>query len=289
MDAVIRAHLGKGSSTQSTEKQCIKRNKLLALLTSIVDNPEFRKEIKSIAETLGIATDEIKQEFLNYNLDIHDPQGNGVYRSLSNRLVLHIHNLISGSWHIERQETVSNFFKWCNPKSAIDIGFGVPSQYVRDCVLGSEFEASLTLCDLYEEAFHFAEVLLNSWQLGWEEKIKFLRADMNAPESLGDYGLYMFMDSIEHTFNPTACLKRYVRQSPESAMFLISLPIGPLIPRHYISWETDAEAVAWLHSTGLIVKKSNTVYVNPHIDLFAEQLGKDFHDLIVLCAKSTFQ
>jgi hypothetical protein len=73
-------------------------------------------------------------------------------------------------------------------------------------------------------------------------------------------------------------LTTQVQSSPQSALFLISLPIGPIIPRHYYAWVTDQEAADWLSSCGLEIMEHHAVYVQPAVDLFAEQLGANYHD-----------
>lgn len=106
--------------------------------------------------------------------------------------------------------------------------------------------------------------------------------DVNA---IGDYDTYLFQDSIEHVPDPTNCLKDYVKVSPQHANFILSLPIGPLIPAHFIEWQNDEEALQWLEDCGLKVQQYEKIWVNPAVDLFAEPLGSDHHNLIVLCAK----
>lgn len=69
------------------------------------------------------------------------------------------------------------------------------------------------------------------------------------------------------------------------AKFLLSLPIGPLFLRHHIAWLTDKEAEDWLDAHGLKIILKRNVYVKPEVDLFAEQLGSDYHDMYVLCEK----
>jgi len=87
---------------------------------------------------------------------------------------------------------------------------------------------------------------------------------------VGDFDLYIFQDSIEHSLDPTACLKEYVRRSQENAKFIFSLPIGPMIPQHYIAWETEEEILSWLQGAGLKIHKNSLISMNPAVDLFAD-------------------
>ena len=49
---------------------------------------------------------------------------------------------------------------------------------------------------------------------------------------------------------------------------------------------TFKEAKEWLNKCGLNIKESKKVYVNPKVDLFAEQMNKGFHNLMVVCRKN---
>lgn len=261
-----------------------KKEKLLGFLNAALTHPQYQVQLLSIIKNLKLTLEETINEFLHYNLDIYSAERNIVYQSLSNRLVLHIHNLIEGSWHIERQQTVLNFIKLANPTTIADIGFGVPSQYVKDWVLKKK-EVLLTFYDLYDSAFEFAKQLLSHWSNNWEEKISFKKTDMDEQEYVGDFDLYLIQDSIEHTIDPKSYLKKLVNSSPKNAQFIISLPIGPLFPRHYLAWENDKEGIDWLKQCGLQIKTQKNVFVNPEVDLFAEQIASNYHDLYTLCEK----
>lgn len=99
-----------------------------------------------------------------------------VYESIANRFVLHIHNLINGSWHIERQKVTGDLISMANPRHMIDVGFGVPSKYIYDLVI-RENKFNVTLVDKYDSAFAFARHLLDhwdaEWDVNWETKIFF--------------------------------------------------------------------------------------------------------------------
>jgi len=263
----------------------IKRRKLISFALSIIESPLYAEEFRHIFALCGVTQEEVLASFLDYNLDIFSPEGNDIYNSLTNRIVLHIHNLLEGSWHIARQNAMVNFIKEADRKNLVDIGFGVPSRYIKKTVLQNSTRM-LTLCDLYNSAFIFAEILLGYWDSNWKDKILFKNTDMDKHEFVGDFDMYIFQDSIEHTPNPTCYLEEYVKKSPPHANFLFSLPIGPIIPRHFIAWETSNQAMEWLKKCGLSkIEKTEYVSVNPNVDLFAEQLNYNFHNLIILCSK----
>ena len=109
---------------------------------------------------------------------------------------------------------------------------------------------------------------------------------MDTLESPGQYDGYIFWDSIEHTKNPTGYLKMIVGSSPANATFFFSIPIGPPVPVHFMSWASEGIAEKWLNDNGLKVISRRTVRPNPTVDLFAESFDEPFYNLIVDCKKS---
>lgn len=262
-----------------------KKEMLLFSLDSIFEHSTYGKQLESIIAKLNLSKEHIINEFLHYNLELSDSIGNEVYRPIANRMVLHIHNLIPKSWHQDRQNTITELIKKISPNNTIDIGFGVPTKYIQDYILQNQ-NIKLTLCDVYDSAFQFAEALLDQWSVTWRNQINFKKLDLNTQEHVGDFDLYLLQDSIEHTIDPTSYLKNCVLLSPSSAAFIVSLPIGPIFPRHFYAWHTDEEAINWLGECGLKIEEQRSVTVNPEVDLFADQLAPDYHDLYALCTKN---
>lgn len=261
-----------------------KRIQLIKFAQSVMNDKRYSNEFDLIFSKLQISKKEVIESFLEYNLDIYSLKGNEVYESLANRIVLHIHNLLEGSWHIDRQQIILDMINLAQPNKVADIGFGVPSRYVKELVIGKN-NFHLTLGDLYDSAFVFAQVLLQSWDESWEKKIEFKKTDMDKNEFIGNFDLYILQDSIEHVEEPDKFLRRYVQLAPENAKFLISLPIGPLIPRHFIAWETEEDVLKWLIKHELSIIKRKPVYVRPEVDLFADEIDPNYCDLIALCTK----
>lgn len=260
-----------------------KRAKLIKLLNTVLTGDRHCREIEHLIFRLGLSKEEIIKAYVDYNLDIH-AFGNEIYGSLANKMVLHIHNLMKKSWHQERQDCILNYVEKINVKNIIDVGFGVPSRYVKDLIL-AEKKSFLTLFDLAIPSIQFASCLLNLWDISWNETVSLKQGDMCDVNSVGKFDAYLFQDSIEHVPNPTNCLKEYVKISPEKAFFILSIPIGPIIKAHYMAWDSDEDAMSWLNSCGLRIIESQSIWINPNVDLFAEQLGQDHHNFIVLCEK----
>lgn len=262
-----------------------KEKRLISFVDSILRNNIYRDDIFYLLSRFNLTRSDIIQAFLDYNLDVY-AHNNEIYRSQAIRIVLHLHNLIEGSWHIVRQQAVCQFIKQAAPSKAIDLGFGVPSRYIKDLLTSSSYH--LTLCDNALSAFEFAEALLEIWNSKWGDNINFLCADMeNVKSCIGDYDLYITLHSIEHVHNPTTCLADYVKLSLPNALFLIEIPIGPITPEHYISWDNTIQAIEWINSVGLEVINQRLTYVNPAVDLFAEPHCFNYSGYLALCKKET--
>ncbi len=246
-------------------------------------NQDTQEELDRLLSELNITLDEVVNTYIDYDLDIFSYH-NEIYDSLVMRVVLHIHNLLKGSWHIERQDTINDFINVLNPSSIMDIGFGVPSLYVKEALKKSIIK--ITLSDFAEPAINFAKTLLSIWNPNWHNQVSLACEDMvkvsfNPPK----HDVYLFQDSIEHVEDPTACLMNFVRNSSPEAKFILSIPLGPLIPMHFMAWDSSQEAVEWLQQCGLKITMQKQVRVNPEVDLFAEQHNFCYVNLIVLCEK----
>ncbi|MBW2997691.1 hypothetical protein KY349_05100 [Candidatus Woesearchaeota archaeon] len=262
----------------------LKESKLISFAESVLNYPDHKQEFEHILKKLDLSEKEVVQAFVDYNMDVYAYE-NEVYESTAMRVVLHVHNLLKGSWHQDRQDAVLDMLEGLDIKTAVDIGFGVPTKYVINKVL-KENKIRLTLVDMYDSAFKFSEVLLDFINKSWRDVISFKKSDMDSNEFVGEFDAYLFQDSIEHTKDPTAYLKKTVGLAPSNAKFILSLPIGPKVPAHHIAWEDNNHAETWLKECGLSIDKSVQVDVNPEIDLFAHSLNGKFHNLIVTCSKS---
>lgn len=261
----------------------IKEQKLREYAESVIDSPEYKEELKHLFSKLNVTKEEAIQAYLDYDMDVY-AYGNEIYESISMRFVLHLHNLLKGSWHKDRQQAILDMLIKVNPESITDMGFGVPTKYVRAYVLKEKI--SLTLIDLYDSAFKFSEALFDYLDGSWRNFISFRKLDMNTHEYPGDFDVYLFQDSIEHVKNPQDYLKKIVNKSPKDSKYILSIPIGPKVPAHEIGWSSEEEVIKWLKDCGLKIKESKKVFINPEVDLFADQLDKEFYNIIVSCNKS---
>lgn len=269
--------------TLSVECFVDRKAKLISLVNSVIQNYLHKSEIEKLFQKLELKRKDVIQAYLDYNLDIHSFD-NEIYNSLSNKMVLHLHNLLEKSWHQDRQRYVLNLLKKIKVRRIIDIGFGVPSRYIKDYILVDQ-QIKLTLFDLSSYSMKFAANLLDIWEPTWKNVVSMKQGDMCDVHDVGEFDAYLFLDSIEHVPEPTTTLKKYVDFSPEHAYFILSIPIGPIIPVHFMAWKDNEEAERWLNDCGLRIIEGKSIWVNPEVDLFAEPLGNEHHNYIVLCEK----
>lgn len=249
-------------------KTVTKQDKLIFIIENLLAHSRYSDHLMRIMAKAGIIPERVIKSFLDYNLDL-TVRDNEVYTGMENRLVLHAHHLIAGSWHQDKQRCVSQAIRTLPAGShVIEMGFGVPTHYIHDVIL-QERSVKVTLCDFDNVAFDFAKILLDDWAADWKDLITFRNEDMNQMRYLGAYDAYVFQDCIEHTLDPTAYLCQQVDNAPSSAQFIFVLPIGPLIPMHYIAWETLDAAKTWLTHCNLAITNYTVIKTNPAIDLFA--------------------
>jgi len=257
-----------------------KEEKLRELALSALDG----SEVSFLLSSLNMSKADAIEGYLEYNLDV-SAYSNEIYQSLGTRFAMHIQNLIKKSWHDERQGVVLDMLNKIKPKSIVDMGFGVPGRYVREYALKNN--VNLTLTDFYPSAFEFSGKLLDFWDSKWKDSISFDHLDMNSLEHPGDFDCYIFMDSIEHIKAPAKYLKKVVSKSGSKSKFILSIPIGPMIPSHTIGWENEKEAISWLEDNGLTIERIERICPNPDVDLFASEVKGEIYDLLVSCSKKS--
>lgn len=260
-----------------------KEERLLSLMNSVFENSQHKSELEAVMTKLDLTTTDVENAFLDYNIDVY-AHNNSVYKDTAIRVVLHLHNLIAGSWHVERQQAVTELIALAKPRRAIDLGFGVPSRYMRELLMRKDFH--LTMCDNQISALEFAEFLLERWDHNWHDTIQLKCADIECVEKcIDDYDLYISLHSIEHVANPTECMRKYIDLSREKSRFLLEIPIGPITPEHSIEWLNLEHAQAWIRELGLSIVAERYTRVNPGVDLFAEPHDYNYGGYLLLCEK----
>lgn len=231
---------------------------------------------------LNVPISNIKTMFHKYNGNVF-AYNNDIYETLTVRFAQFLNNCNRNSWHEERQDAIVKYLQNINVTSIIDIGFGVPSRYVKDVVLKNNIR--LTLLDKYPEAIRFGKTLLDSWDKNWKKNISFKLLDItNADNLQAKYDLYILYDSIEHSLNPNKSMSSIFKRALVGSKFLFSIPVGPQIPCHFMKWDSEIEALNWVKFHGMKILDSHIIQPNESGDLFTKQEFK-FFNVIVLAEK----
>lgn len=260
-----------------------KKSKLLSFAEQAISSKEYEKEINHLLYTLGLTKDEVIDGYLAWDLDPYS-YGNEVYNSIKVRFAMYIHYLLKGSWHEIRQDEILKILNKCENVSIVDVGFGAPQKYVKEALKNKKWK--VTLAEFDDSALKFSEALLDYWDSNWKETVTLKKYDMDNGEYVGDFDVYMFQDSIEHTKNPTEYLSELVNKSTRGSKFIFSLPIeknAVATGSHHISWQTEEMIVEWLNKCGLKVNYSKPIKMNPDVDLFAE--GSYFYECVYECER----
>lgn len=235
-----------------------------------------------VSREMNVTKAEIIEGFVRYNSEV-ETLDNDAYEDPTIRIAMYMEYILAGSWHQERQVMLYKFIEHYQPATIIDIGFGAPMKYAREYVLNdqSNLKRHLTLADKFPSSFDFARIILSYWDPSYAEKIDFKIVDLADISFVGNYDAYILQDAIEHAPEPEKYLKNIAQHCAAEAIILLSLPIAPLIPCHFIHWLKEEDALAWVESCGLTILNKERVYANPEVDWFAESLGEIYNLMLV--------
>jgi hypothetical protein len=264
-----------------------KELKLAQLAEETLAIARYQGEFDYLFSELKISRDEVIRAFITWDLD-PDAYGNEFYDSVAARFAMHLKNRAEGSWHKKRQVVTVKILQRYSFTKIVDVGFGVPQQYLKDIVLKQRIICQLL--DAYPSAITFGQALLNYWDNEWSKTVNVKQYDMNSGKSLEPFDVYLFQDSIEHSDNPTEYLKTAVAQAPQNSRFIFSLPIAvgeAHEPSHMINWSDKTEAEQWLRASGLRILNTYPIQLNREIDIFAQSLNNNYFQLIAECSKAS--
>lgn len=250
-----------------------------------LDEHERDSEFRYLKKTLDVTDTEIVAIFVFYDVCIGE-YANEVYDNLPIRFVQYIHSRSTGSWHVKKAELMSQFINSAQHKSVVDIGYGIPSKYVRD-ILHDGRNVHVTLGDKYASAKVFSEVLLSYLDNDWRQKVSLLQIDLDDCINVGPQDAYVLLDSIEHATDPTGVFNKLVSEAPSEARFYLSLPIGKKVPVHNIEWLSEQEALDWVREAGCLIEGVRVIRPNPTVDLFVGAIEGDLFNVIIEAKKIT--
>lgn len=264
------------------------RSKLLNLIKVTLSDKKVGSKIRKLLMIHNASVKELEQEVLAYTLDkVDSGYKNDRYKRTIARLTLYFHNNVTGTYHKKRHRLVESFLNKANPKSLMDIGYGVPGSYLIN-YLKKHSNCGAILLDQDSTAEGFAKTVLKVEAPKILHRINFQVYDMNSKVYPGDADVYLYLDSIEHTKNPTTYLNKIVSKVKIGSYFIFSLPIGSMKGMegfHFAEWLSDKDAKQWVKSAGLKIIKEGTAYPNPKVDFFAKLTLGGYHNYLVLCRK----
>lgn len=254
---------------------------------SVLANPLYRDEVLTLQDQFGQTRDSVINTWYNFDVTFEeDGFSNESYGQHSIRLVMHMHNLVEGNWHDERQQVIQKYLRDGKSSTICELGFGTPQRYVR-AVLGNSAISQVLLCEYKPEDLEFAAAVLDIWDPQWGKKIKLLQHDMATDELPPSYDTYIFQDSAEHVPDPTTRHALYIDSMKEGAEILYSLPVEPSRPfsLHTISWKDEAEVLQWVTECGARPRHVQTIDFNRELDLHVAGLDPHARQLAVRAVK----
>lgn len=245
--------------------------------------PEIRVVVDQLNEALGTADEDIIKAWLIWDAE-KEYHGNEMYNSEAMRVAMYLHNFIPGSWHEKRQELVLSAIKNLKPKSICEMGFGTPQKYVK---YATEHGSKLLLSDVDISSINFAKIIFESQSIKWRNKVQFGIVDMDRDSIPSDYQVYIFQDSLEHAIQPKSVLTQLVSNVEKGVNFLFTLPIeiDKPVKEHNICFTSSDQCIRWVEDCGLQISRHEDIQINREVDLFAQKLHPQYHELLILAHK----
>lgn len=260
-------------------------HKLIGLTLSVVNGHKHKGEFDTVSKKLGISFEQLINRVLFYTLDLGKVENKDYLNDYSMRSCMRMHALAEGSYHREKYRTVKEMMANPEIKTAIEFGFGIPGDHVF-----SAFDRGqkIILSDYDRKAIEFAQATLELHQADYKKNIDFRLIDLNKNRYAGDFDAYIFLDSLEHTDDPTKHLRMLADNMPKGAHLITSLPIGQIdmmSHAHNIEFLTKQDIIDWLESAGFKIIRTVEAKPNPKVDFFASLMVGGYTDLVTDAVK----
>lgn len=262
-----------------TESELAK--KLVVLAKNVLYSKKYFGEFSYVAKKFKFTFDDIIHKVLFYTLDLNKVE-NSDYENCVMRACLRLHFLVEGSYHRKKAEIVLKYMKNPEIKSAIEFGCGFPGDYVFDAV--ERKSVRVTLSDVDSSSIDYSRAVLEFYYKSYDKQIDFKIVDINKMKYPGDYGAYIFLDSLEHALNPEKYLRFLVSNAPKGAHFIFSLPIGKIDSMehaHHVEFITKKEITQWIENAGLKILNTTIIIPNTKVDYFAEFVVGGYTDILI--------
>jgi len=247
------------------------------LISEAVKNRVYR----SLMRRFYVSEEDIKAKMIRYDGCVTS-YDNSVYDGVLIRFVQLAHLSDRDSWHYKQEKYLQKLLKNFSDKSLIDIGYGVPRPYHLQFLLKSTNR--LVLGEKNHAANKFAEEFFRLKNHKLKNQISYRVLDINTTSRFGKHDIFLLLDVIEHSASPKEFFENIFRQAKTGSTFVISLPVGPLVPVHSISWQSEESLVKWVSSFGLNVIEQKAFHPQKN-DHWAEPIDGDFYEVLVVAEK----
>lgn len=236
-------------------------------LNEFLREAEHQEFMQHIQTKLALSAAEVEVAYMRYasqSMLI----GNDIYNDVGTHVAMWIEYQAKRGLHARRQDAVLQQIWKHRPERIADIGFGAPTRYLREYVLRTP-GTQAHLFDKYDASILVGQAVLSRWCESYGDRVKFARHDMDVDTPVTNFDCYLLLDAIEHSRSPASYLERTVTAAHREALFLLHMPIGKLIPSHYIAWDSECLATQWLLRAGLDVLETEMISPNAAVDHFA--------------------
>lgn len=232
---------------------------------TLANNQELAAQVACTAKSLGNNPSIFLDGFLKYDTNV-GTYGNKIYEDVSVKAGMFFKYFVEESYQSERQAILADMVRSCEGiKNLVDVGFAVPGKYVLE-TLKERPDVHMTLLDKFQSSITFSEAFLSCVNSVWKNQITLGTYDMDLNVSPGQFDLYIFFDSIEHTKNPGVFLNTVLSSAPKDATFIFSLPIERIEvsggeegdQMHFIEFTSEDAIRGWLKKHNLEILEEKT-------------------------------
>lgn len=218
------------------------------------------------------------EEFKSYNLGLGGEiaGGNKFYGEVYTPIVLMIHGFAKESYHEMRELHAEELIALAGGRNIVEVGYGFPSPHIFNTLKKGKC-SKYTLLDFDQNINTFSRDTILDFSSVDPRMVSAENYNMDDMQYPGDYDTYIYLDSMEHTQNPTEYLKMLVSEMKSGAKLVMSIPVtdlenSPLKSFHFHEWKTILDSQEWLKSSGLSILEERVVITNPEVDMFAKFL-----------------
>lgn len=238
----------------------------------------YKEVILPLGKIFGKSESDIYSSFLRYNLEINS-YTNEFYSTFDSRFALAINYLLPGTWFYRRLEkyidVCQRFRKIC------DVGFGVPLVFIYHALkMLPPKRWRFHYFDKFQSAQTFAKPFIDLIRNAYPSlfanhiQVEYGFLDLDAPEDAKvkekTFDLMILADCVEHASTPKRTLRSLLKNF-EVKEYLISLPVGTIIPQHAIEFVDQCDVLNFLRNGRLQIDKTEMIEAYWESDLIGNE------------------